>query len=266
MNKKVAFIALTNSSFNKENLMERFFSKEHSDKYNLYIHNKNPILSDFFKKFEIPSEYKVETQWGKYSLVLATVRLLMFALQNPENEKFVLISESHCPLYGMQKMHSIIFDRYPILSFSNQPKEESWSLSRLDALIKDKGRNPFDKSHAKFVSQWFVCDRKSAEVFVKNEIKFRKFFNLDKLCFPDEIYFHLMARHFNLPVQYKNNCHFNWYLKSSKYLVNSGHREKPKTYCKITNRTIDVFREKSDCIFFRKIYNGTILDEEYLLQ
>jgi hypothetical protein len=266
MGKKVAFIALTNSSFLKDGLMQKFFCQEHSDKYNLYIHNKNPISNDYFKRFEISNDYKVETEWGKYPLVLATVRLLMVALQDPENEKFVLISESHCPLYSIDKICSIIFDRYPILSFSNQPKEASWSLSRFNALIRDKNRNPFDPNNAKFVSQWFVCGRSDAEIFVKHEIKLRKYFNINKLCFPDELYFHLIARHFNVPLQYKNSCHFNWNLKSAKHLIDAGFREKPKTYCKISNRTIDVFREKSDCIFLRKVYDGTILDEDYLLQ
>lgn len=266
MANKIAFIALTNSSFNKGELMRDFFSEYNKDLYNLYIHNKNPISDDFFKKFELPDSYKVNTEWGQYGLVLATVRLLMYALQDPDNQRFVLISESHCPLYNMEKICQIIFDEYPILSFSYQPKEESWAAPRFKSFLKDKNRNPFDPKHAKFVSQWFICNRQDAELFIKHEIKFRKYFNINKQCFPDEIYFHLIGSHFGRPIQYRNNCHFNWNLKSSKLLIDLGHREKPKTYSKISNKTIDVFREKSDCIFLRKVYSGTVIDKDYLLK
>jgi len=266
MGKKVAFIALTDSSFLKGGLMQKFFCEEHSDKYNLYIHNKNPISDDYFKRFEISNDYKVETEWAKYSLVLATVRLLMVALQDSENEKFVLISESHCPLYSIDKVCKIVFDEYPVLSFSDQPQEEHLSLLRFKRLILNENRNPFDPKNAKFVSQWFVCGRSDAEIFTKHEIKLRKYFDTRRLRFADELYFHLIARHFNVPLQYKTCCHFNWNLKSSKRLIDLGFREKPKTYSKISNRAIDVFRKKNGCIFLRKVYDGTILDEDYLLQ
>lgn len=263
---KVAFLALTSSSFNKEGLMSRFFCKDHLDKYNLYIHNKFDIHNKYFQQFEIPSEYKVNTEWGKYSLVIATIRLLMYALRDPENQRFVLISESHCPLYNIEQTCSLIFKQYPILSFSNQPKEQVWALNRFKSLIIANSRHPFSEENAKFVSQWFICNRQDAEFFTKHEIKFRKYFHTNKLCFPDELYFYLMANHFNIPIQYKNNCHFNWNLKTNQSLVDVGHRLKPKTYLKIKNRAIDTFREKSDCIFIRKVYSGTVIDEDYLLQ
>lgn len=262
---KVAFIALTNSSFNQEGFMRNFFSESDKDLFNLYIHNKNPITNEYFKQFEIPVEYKVETEWGKYSLVLATTRLLRYALQDSNNQKFVLISESHCPIYNMKETYRLIFERYPILSFSNQMDEEKWSIPRFKALIRDQNRSPFDINHAKFVSQWFVCNRSDAEIFVNHEIKLRKYFNTNKLCFPDELYFHLIGRHFGLPIQYKNNCHFNWDLKSSKKMIRLGCREAPKTYEKISKNFIDILRNNTDCIFVRKICAATQIDYDYIL-
>jgi hypothetical protein len=262
----VAFIALTDSSFRKEELMRNFFSEDSSHRYNLYIHNKNEIKSDFFKKFAIPDDYKVNTEWGKYSLILATIRSLMFALKDPANKKFVLISESHIPLYEMNQICDLIFERYPVTSFSWSPREEKWSIPRFKVMVKNPSRNPFDINHVKFVAQWFVCNREDAEIFCKNEIKLRKYFDTDKLYMPDEIYFHLIARYFNLNIQYKNSCHVNWNLQSHKSLVNTGHRSKPKTYSKISNKFISILRQKSDCIFLRKVYDDTIIDEDFLLK
>lgn len=262
---KVAFIALTNSSFNQEELMFDFFSEQYKDLYSLYIHNKNPIASDYFQQFEIPSEYKVNTEWGKYSLVLATTRLLRCALQNPDNQKFVLISESHCPIYNIKETCRLIFERYQILSFSDQPNEQRLSISRFKSLIRDQNRNPFDVNHAKFVSQWFVCNRSDAEIFVNHEAKLRKYFNINKLCFADELYFHLIARHFNLEIQYKNSCYFNWNLKSSKKMINLGCRKTPKTYEKISKNFIDILRNSTDSIFMRKVCAATQIDRHYIL-
>ena len=246
--------------------MRNFFSEDSSHRYNLYIHNKNEIKSDFFKKFAIPDDYKVETEWGKYSIILAMVRSIMFALQDTDNKKFIIISESHIPMYGMNQMCDLIFEKYPVTSFSWSPREEKWSSPRLKGMIKDQNRSPFDSNHAKFAAQWFVCNRGDAEVFCKNEIKLRKYFDTSALCMPDEIYFHLIARYFNFNIQYKTNCHVNWNLPSHRSLISSGHRSKPKTYSKISNKFINILRQKSDCIFLRKVYDKTIIDEEFLLK
>lgn len=42
---------------------------------------------------------RVKTEWGEHSLVTAARLLLQAALENPLNQKFVLLSESGIPLY-----------------------------------------------------------------------------------------------------------------------------------------------------------------------
>lgn len=262
---KVAYLALTSSSFNREELMRCFFNEQNSSEYSLYIHNKLPIESEYFSRFQLPPEYKVETSWGKYSLVLATIRLLSWALKDPDNQRFVLISESHCPIYDIATTNSIVLNNYPILSFSDQPREQSWAKPRFQSFIKNKNSPTFTFDHCRFVSQWFICNRSDAQAFVKNEGKFRKHFNTNNICMPDEIYFHMMASKLQIPFQYKTNCYFNWYLKTSQSLVNSGLKEKPKTYGKIPNKLVECLRQNGDYIFLRKVIAETSIDENFLI-
>lgn len=265
MIEKVAFLALTDSSFNQEELMLRFFCEQHKDKYSLYIHNKNPIANEFFKSHCLPEDGKVETEWGVYSLVLATIKLMEAALKDPNNQRFVLISESHVPLYNIETMCSILINKFSCLSFSNQERERGWANNRFHSLMLNTKRQIFQPKDIRFVSQWFVCNREDAEVFVKNEGKFRKLIDTKKLCFPDELYFHLIGSYLGRPIQYKANCHFNWYLKSSKRMIDLGCREAPKTYERISKNFIDILRNTTDCIFVRKACAETQIDVEYIL-
>lgn len=268
MAKKVAFLALTYSSFAKEELMQRFFEKSLGEKCNLYIHNKSEIFNPFFQKHCLPKEFKVSTEWAKYSLVHATARLMLYALMDdPDNEKFVLISDSHCPLYSCDTICDFIFKKFPILSFSREYD--------LDHIIKQRfsrmqnpliGSFPFDVKNAAIVSQWFICNRSDAEKFVHCEPQYRKLFNHNRIIFADEIYFHLLGKHFKLPMQYKRSCHFNWNLDSPRFLIEKGAHARPKIYTKLSNKFVNILRSQTDCIFMRKIYADTIIDENYLLK
>ena len=267
MGKKVAFLSLNYQSFENEELMGRFFCEEHKDKYNLYIHNKEPIVGSIFEKYCIPENYKVETEWGKYSLVLATIRLMKYALQDPDNEKFILISNSHCPLHSIDKICEKIWSHFPLMSFDRSIVGKFDASCRYD-LILDPSKihlNPFKRESSLFVAQWFMCNRSDAEFFVANEARLRSWFNLNRRTWADESYFSMIANHYGLPYQIKTNCYVAWRLKTKKQLVAQGKREMPCTFDRIPNKMIDILR-KRDILFLRKICAETQLDIDYLLQ
>jgi hypothetical protein len=261
---KVAFLALTYSSFQKEDLMKKFFNEEDKDKYNLYIHNKVEISDNYFAQFCLPDDFKVETEWAKYSLILATIRLINYAIRDPDNKKFILISDSHCPIFNMATTCQKLFKDFEVMSFyqpkkSNKPKEQilGYVFSRVRKYC------PFKASHALYVSQWFVFNRSDAECFILNEPKLRKWFNLDGLSLADEIYFPLIANYFNLPFKNKKSTHFNREWKTHKSLISNKVRDKPHTYLKINSKFIDSLREQG-CLFFRKVHKETKIDENYI--
>jgi len=266
--KKVAFLALTYSDFAKSDLMQKFFSKSVGKRCNLYIHNKLEINSPFFKKFVIPDEYKIPTEWAKYSLVHATIRLMLYALlHDTDNEKFILISDTHCPVYSCDEVCRLIFEKFPILSFSREVEYDNaikQRFTRMQNPLIDSF--PFHIKDAAVVSQWFICNRANAERFVHYELQYRKLFNHNRIIFADEMYFHLLGKHFKMPMQYKRSCHFNWNLDSPKFLIDAGNHARPKIYPKISNKFVDVLRNNTDCLFMRKVYSGTVIDEDYLLQ
>ena len=74
---------------------------ERQHMFSVYVHNW-PNSTAFgpdsvFYNQEVPR--RVETEWGGHSLAEASRRLLRAALQDPLNQRFVLISEDSIPLY-----------------------------------------------------------------------------------------------------------------------------------------------------------------------
>ncbi|XVE71876.1 hypothetical protein DITRI_Ditri10aG0186900 [Diplodiscus trichospermus] len=92
-NSKIAFMFLTPSSLPFEKLWDMFF-RGHEGKFSIYIHasKEKPVhVSRYFLNREIRSN---EVVWGKISMVDAERRLLAHALKDPDNQHFVLLSES----------------------------------------------------------------------------------------------------------------------------------------------------------------------------
>ena len=88
--KKVAFLNLSYNSFNKNDVWKSFFDQGDQNSFNLYIHPKDDfqcVFSDYF------IDNRVETAWGHFSLVEATIELMKAALEDEDNEYFTLIRE-----------------------------------------------------------------------------------------------------------------------------------------------------------------------------
>ncbi|AES65285.2 putative glycosyl transferase, family 14 [Medicago truncatula] len=104
-NPKIAFMFLTPGSLPFEKLWDNFF-QGHEGKFSVYVHasKAKPVhVSRYFVNRDIRSDQLV---WGKMSIVEAERRLLANALQDPNNQHFVLLSDSCVPLYNF----NYIFD------------------------------------------------------------------------------------------------------------------------------------------------------------
>ena len=90
---KFAFLFLTYDNINNSEHIIKFIDKD-----NLYIHPKFPgNLKSNLKKYVISD--LVKTEWGKYSIVKATINLLKEAYKNKDNEYFILLSSDSYPIY-----------------------------------------------------------------------------------------------------------------------------------------------------------------------
>lgn len=265
-NGKVAFLALTYKSFQKEDLMKRFFDESQKELYNLYIHSKEDISGNYFHKYVIDSSLRIPTAWGYYSLVQATCILLKEALKDPSNQKFILISDSHLPLYNMKDMTEILFKEAHVLSF--RFLDGRLAKHRFYKMLNFSSSNvidiPFSVKDASFVSQWFVCNRADAEIFVEAEAKYRNLFDHQCLTLADESWFAIIAKHNKIPYQDRTFCFSDWDWETDEYMISKGCKKNPHTFSKVSNEFIDEQRDSGN-IFIRKVHPETYIDEDYIL-
>ncbi|KAA3471603.1 RNA polymerase sigma factor for flagellar operon [Gossypium australe] len=92
-NPKIAFMFLTPGSLPFEKLWDMFF-RGNEGRFSVYIHasKEKPVhVSPYFLNREIHSS---PVTWGAFSMVDAERRLLAYALKDPDNQHFVLLSDS----------------------------------------------------------------------------------------------------------------------------------------------------------------------------
>lgn len=100
---KVALLFLTVADLNFPELWMNEIQASRGQ-YNVYVHSKTPMQHPFFKKHRIKNI--VKTTWSQH--VKAWQALIKEALKNPENTKFVLLSESCVPLYPLSTIYHVL--------------------------------------------------------------------------------------------------------------------------------------------------------------
>ena len=188
--KRIAFLFLTVSDVKQAPIWEIFF-KGHTNKFNIYVHPKHPNkIKSFFKDHIIQN--LVPTEWGDPSLVVATNNLIREALDNPANQKFILVSDSCVPIKTFEYVYKTVlqdntswFNYYsPQLSVTPKPDwmgEINTHYESLNLLHPNFQKNAFIQE------QWMILDRRHAELIDDNR-HLLHYFNIEGI-FPDEIYY-----------------------------------------------------------------------------
>ncbi|KAK7303924.1 hypothetical protein RJT34_14843 [Clitoria ternatea] len=168
-NPKIAFMFLTPGSLPFERLWDKFF-QGHEGKFSVYVHasKTKPVhVSRYFVNRDIRSDQVV---WGKISMVDAERRLLANALQDPDNQQFVLLSDSCVPLYKFDYIFDYLM--YTNISFVDCFKDPGphgngrYSEHMLPEVeIKD-----FRKG-----AQWFTMKRQHAIIVMADHLYYSKF-------------------------------------------------------------------------------------------
>jgi hypothetical protein len=99
--KKIAFLFLVLNNPNFPKIWDSYF-RGHKEKYNIYIHPKYPSQTTWKKKCIINNLQ--ETEWG--FITKAYIELLKIAYENPDNYKFVTISESCVPIQSFEQFYN----------------------------------------------------------------------------------------------------------------------------------------------------------------
>lgn len=153
---KIALLFLTNKDLNHPILWKQAI-EEAPDCFNLYIHSKEPLESIFFQPFRI--EQTIPTTYLNH--VRAWQALIATAILNPENTKFVLLSESCIPLYPLKDIYShLIKDAYSYMSYRRPWWESDASREVTDLPSAERWGNV----------EWIILNRKHAEMIAQDSI------------------------------------------------------------------------------------------------
>ena len=105
---KIAFLFLTRDNINNYDIWKKFL-KGNEDKYSIYVHPKYPEkVTQQLMKDNIINE-TTDTGWGTIGAVRANLLLLKYALMDPNNMMFILVSESCMPIQNFNNFYNFIF-------------------------------------------------------------------------------------------------------------------------------------------------------------
>ncbi|XP_073149678.1 glycosyltransferase BC10-like [Henckelia pumila] len=188
VNAKIAFMFLTPGALPFEMLWDKFF-QGHESMFSVYVHaskDKPVHLSRYFINREIRSD-KVE--WGKISMVEAERRLLANALKDPDNQYFVLLSDSCIPLRNFDYVYNYLMSANISFIDCFEDLGVHGSGRYIEYMLPEVEKKDFRKG-----SQWFTMKRQHAIVVMADSLYYTKFRNYCKPdmegrnCYSDEHY------------------------------------------------------------------------------
>lgn len=189
-NPKVAFMFLTPGALPFEMLWDKFF-QGHDGRFTVYVHasreQPNHVSPHFIGR-NIRSEKVV---WGKISMVDAEKRLLMNALQDPDNQQFVLLSDSCVPLHHFDYVYNyLIFTNVSFIDCYDDPGPHGAGGRYSEHMLPEIEFKDFRKG-----SQWFTMTRRHALIIMADSLYYKKFRLYcrpgmeGRNCYSDEHYF-----------------------------------------------------------------------------
>lgn len=232
--KKVALLFLTRSNLNHPELWKDWIDEE---KYNVYNHAKYEVTDPWFSQFRIDETQPNE--WG--FLIYAQQALLRAAVKDPENYKFVFLSESTIPLRTSDE----VYDYLTAEEESYMSWMRIWWPFDTKRILREFPREYHLGNH-----QWIILNRKHAEMFAE-----------------DDYWIHLAMRHICCDESYPSTFYnmsgvlgefkniFTTYvdfIHGGPYLFTLATPENIKYLLDARNNTKGVYGEQY-CLFARKV-------------
>ncbi|CAI9086824.1 OLC1v1020741C2 [Oldenlandia corymbosa var. corymbosa] len=225
-NSKIAFLFLARKNLPLDFLWGSFFEDADVANFSIYVHSEPGFAFDesttksaFFYDRQLRNSIKVA--WGESSMIEAERLLFEAALQDPANQRFILLSESCVPLYNFSYVYNYLLasPKSFVDSFLDK-KEGRYNEQMAPVIPKKKWRKG---------SQWITLVRKHAEVIVDDDIIFPVF---QKFCKRRPLLDPSKGKQ-NLKLQKQHNCipdeHYVQTLLAMKDLEDEIER-RPVTY------------------------------------
>ncbi|XP_026437151.1 uncharacterized protein LOC113335263 [Papaver somniferum] len=187
---KIAFMFLTPGTLPLEKLWDKFFDG-HEGRFSVYVHasEEKPVhLSRYFVNRDIHSEKVV---WGTNSMVDAERRLLGLAFQDPDNQHFVLLSDSCIPLHNFDYVFNYLMNTNVSFIDCYEDLGPHGAAGRYsEHMLPEVDYKDFRKG-----SQWFTMKRQHVMIVLSDCLYYPKFrlycrpgMEGDKNCYSDEHY------------------------------------------------------------------------------
>lgn len=242
--KKIAFLFLIRDKILQEELWFNFFKNIDPNKYSIYIHYKEDKPLQFFDKYKL--KQCIPTKYVDISIIYAQNLLLSEALKDKKNYKFIILSESCIPLKNFDYIYnSLTYNDFAI--FNEAPKHACFP--RCNTVLNFLKKDEIYKS-----SQWWILNRKYAELVISNKEYIEYFKNIPS---SDEHYYISIIKNKGskkdlvcTPNLAEGATTFiNWHdmIYPKKYLS----KHNLKTYENISKEEINYLIE-SPCLFGRK--------------
>lgn len=258
-NKKIAFCFLIYDSINNEELWKKFFDTADKNKYTIYIHYKQNVPLKYFENYKLKN--CIDTEWGKISLVKASNILFKSAYEDPQNHKFVLLSNSCIPLKSFEQIYSKLTSDN--MGYINEVED----INNKGSKIYKYDPNKYGKS-----SQWIILNRemvKEIAFYDENLINY----NFGDVYAPDEVYYCTMIKHKNLynEVVVAKNSATNGstfvFWNDMEYLYSKSsdsNAPQPRAYSVISSEELN-YLHSQPCMFGRKFNKDckVLMNSEY---
>ncbi|NP_001295274.1 Glycosyltransferase BC10-like isoform 2 [Zea mays] len=143
---KVAFLFLVRAGVPLDFLWDAFFRNGEEGKFSVYVHSapgfqldRTTTGSPYFYGRQLARSVKVV--WGEATMVEAERMLFAAALQDPANQRFVLLSDSCVPLYNFSSIYTYLMasPKSFVDSFVDKT-EKRYNQNMSPAIPKDKWR------------------------------------------------------------------------------------------------------------------------------
>ncbi|CAH2048002.1 unnamed protein product [Thlaspi arvense] len=178
---KVAFLFLARRDLPLDFLWDRFFKGADQRNFSVYVHSvpgfvfdEGTTRSQFFHNRQLKNS--IEAIWGESSMIAAERLLLASALEDPSNQRFVLLSDSCVPLYDFGYIYRYLMSspKSFVDSFLDT-KDRRYTMKMFPVIPKEKWRKG---------SQWISLIRSHAEVIVNDDTVFPVFQKFCKRSLP----------------------------------------------------------------------------------
>ncbi|XP_075663802.1 glycosyltransferase BC10-like [Castanea sativa] len=172
---KIAFLFLARRNLPLDFLWDSFLENADVANFSIYVHsapgfafNESTSRSTFFRDRQLKNS--IQVGWGESSMIQAERLLFDAALEDPANQRFILLSDSCVPLYNFSYIYNYVMASPKSFVDSFLDKKENRYNSKMSPVIpKEKWRKG---------SQWITLVRSHAEVIVDDEAilsAFKKF-------------------------------------------------------------------------------------------